>query len=87
MIGLPAGIVHRAKCASVALLAFDFDHARFQAQFAGRLRCCIALLARKRVKCDPDDGRVRERLVSNLDALGGELELADENAGHIAPGM
>jgi hypothetical protein len=33
-----------AKCATVALLAFDFDHARLQAQLAGRLGCCIALL-------------------------------------------
>src|SRR5262245_40520448 len=41
---LPTGIIHRAKCARVALLAFDFDHARLQAQLAGRLCCCIALL-------------------------------------------
>jgi hypothetical protein len=83
---LPAGIVHCAKCAAVALLAFYLDQARLQAQFAGCLGCCIALLARKRVKCDADDGRARERLVSDLYAFGGELELAYENAGHIAPG-
>jgi hypothetical protein len=41
---LAAGIIHRVKCARVALLAFDFDHARLQAQLAGRLCCCIALL-------------------------------------------
>src|SRR5262249_47567428 len=83
---LPAGIIHGAKCAPVALLAFYFDHARLQAQLARRLGCCIALLARNRVKCDSDEGRARERLASDLDAFGGELELAHENAGHIAPG-
>src|SRR5262249_5939320 len=83
---LPAGIIHGAKCAPVALLAFYFDHARLQAQLASRLGCCIALLARNRVKCDSDEGRARERLASDLDAFGGELELAHENAGHIAPG-
>jgi hypothetical protein len=83
---LPAGIVHRAKCAIVAPLAFDFDHARLQPQLAGCLGCCIALLARNRVKCDSDDCRARECLASDLDAFGGELELAHENAGHIASG-
>src|SRR5438094_203083 len=34
---LPAGVIHRAKCARVALFAFDFDHSRLQAQLAGRL--------------------------------------------------
>jgi hypothetical protein len=80
----PAGIVHCVKCTAVALFAFYFDHARLQAQLAGRLGCCIALLTRKRVKCDTDYGRARERLASDLDALGGELKLADENAGHLA---
>src|SRR6516164_4326201 len=84
---LPAGIVHRAKCARVALLAFDFDHARLQAQLAGRIGCRIALLVRKRVESDADEGRARERLASDLNAFGGELDLAHENAGHIAAGM
>src|SRR6516162_1419683 len=84
---LPADIVHCAKCATVALLAFDFDHARLQAQLAGCLSRCIALLSRKGVKCDSDDSRARERLASNLDAFGGEFELAYENAGNIASGV
>ena len=42
---------------------------------------------RNSVKCDTDNRRARERLASDLDALGGELELAYENAGHITPGM
>src|SRR5262249_10089375 len=84
---LPAGIIHRAKRAHVVLLAFDLDHARLQAQLAGRLGCCIALLVRKRVESDADEGRARERLASDLNAFGGELDLAHENAGHIAAGM
>src|SRR5262249_22280710 len=83
---LPAGIVHGAKCAGVAALAFDFDHARLQPQLAGGLGRSIALLARNRVECDSDDGPARERLARDLDAFGGELELADENTGHVAPG-
>src|SRR5262249_16903367 len=83
---LPAGIVHCAKCDTVALCAFDFDQARLQAEFAGRLGCSIALLSRNSVECDSDEGRARERLASDLDPFGGELDLADENAGNIAPG-
>ena len=82
---LPAGIIHRAKCVSVALL--HFDHARLQAQLAGRLGCLIALLARKCVESDSDEARARERLASDFNAFGGELELADEDAGHIAAGL
>src|SRR5262245_36818416 len=78
---LPAGIVHSAKCASVALLVLHFDHARLQAQLAGRLGCCITLLLRERVESDADDGRVRERLASDFNTFGGELDLADEDAG------
>jgi hypothetical protein len=40
-----------------------------------------------RVERDSDNSRARERLASNLDPFGGELELAHENAGHIAAGM
>jgi hypothetical protein len=69
------------------LLAFHLDHARLKPQLAGRLSCCIALFARNRVKRDSDDGRARERLASDLDAFGGKLDLAHENAGHIAAGM
>src|SRR5215467_14293122 len=87
MIGCPLGILHRAKCVSVALLAFDFDRSRLQAQLAGRLGGSIALLARKRVESDSDEGRARERLAGDFNAFGGELELADEDAGHIAAGM
>src|SRR5262249_51026190 len=83
---LPAGIVHGAKCAGVAALAFDLDHARLQPQLAGRLGRSIALLARNRVECDSDGGRARKRLARDLDAFGGELELADENTGHVPPG-
>src|SRR6516162_3452943 len=61
--------------------------ARLQAQLAGRIGCRIALLVRKRVESDSDEGRMRERLASDLDAFGGELDLAHENAGHIAAGM
>src|SRR5262249_15429307 len=84
---LPAGILHRAKCASVALLALHFDHARLQTQLAGCLGGSIALLARKRVESDSDEGRARERLASDLNAFGGEFDLADEDAGHVAAGM
>src|SRR5262249_17072025 len=84
---LPAGIVHCSKCATVVLLALHFDHARLQAQLRGRLGCCITLLLRKRVESDADEGRARERLVSDLNAFGGELDLADEDAGHVAAGM
>jgi hypothetical protein len=45
------------------------------------------LLLRKRVESDADAGRARERLASDFNAFGGELELAHENAGHIAAGM
>src|SRR5256886_128575 len=62
-------------------------YARLQAQLAGRLGCCIALLARKRVESDSDEGRARERLASDFNAFGGELKLADEDAGHVAAGM
>src|SRR5215831_3364787 len=84
---LPAGIVHCSECASVVLLALHFDHARLQAQLPGRLGCCITLLLRKRVESDADEGRARECLASDLDPFGGELELADEDAGHVAAGM
>src|SRR5262249_47284387 len=84
---LPAGILHRAKCVSVALLAPHFDHARFQAQLAGRLGGSIASLARKRVESASDEARARERLAGDFNAFGGELELADEDAGHIAARM
>jgi hypothetical protein len=67
-------------------VACDFDHARLQAELACRLGCRIALLGRNPVKCDSDDSRARKRLASDLDALGGELELAHEDAGNIAPG-
>src|SRR5262249_37523262 len=62
------------------------DHARLKPQLAGRLGCRIALFVRNRVKCDSDNSRARERLASDLDPFGGELELAYENAGNIAPG-
>jgi hypothetical protein len=81
-----AGVVHCVKCGTVVLLAFHLDHARLKPQLAGRLGCCIALLARNRVKCDSDDSRARERLASDLDAFGGELELAYENARNVASG-
>src|SRR6266576_3795028 len=84
---LPAGIVHRAKCTSVALLALHFDHARLQAQLASCLGCRIALLARNRVGSNADEGRVRERLASDCNAFSGELDPADEDAGHVAAGM
>jgi hypothetical protein len=42
---------------------------------------------RKRVESNADAGRARERLASDFNAFGGELELAHENAGHIAAGM
>src|SRR5262249_18712573 len=83
---LPARVVHRAKCTTVAVLAFDLDHARLEAELAGRLGGRVALLARNRVVCDSENGRARERLARDLDAFGGELELAHENAGHVAPG-
>ena len=83
---LPAGVVHGAERAGVALFAFDFDHARLQAELARRLRGCVALLARNRVVYDAEHGRTRERFARDLDTLGGELELAHENAGHVAPG-
>src|SRR5262245_9812401 len=51
------------------------------------LCCCLALLLRKRVESDSDEGRARERLASDLNAFGGELGLSHENAGHIAAGM
>src|SRR5262249_55983231 len=51
------------------------------------LCCCIALLLRKRVESDSDQGRARERLASDLNTFGGELGLSHENAGHIAAGM
>jgi hypothetical protein len=69
------------------LSAFDFDHSRLQGQLVGRLCCCLALLLRKRVESDSDQGRARERLASDLNAFGGELGLSHENAGHIAAGM
>src|SRR5215831_10784215 len=83
---LPADIVHCAKCATVALLAFDFDHARLQAQLAGCLSRCIALLSRKRVKCDSDDSRARECLASNLDAFGGESSWRTKMPVTLPPG-
>src|SRR6516164_1495239 len=83
---LAAGVVHGAERAGIALFAFDFNHARLEAKLARRCRGCVALLARNRVVCDAKDGRTRERLARDLDAFGGELELARENAGHVAPG-
>jgi hypothetical protein len=38
------------------------------------------LLGRNPVKCDSDDSRARKRLASDLDAFGGELELAYQDA-------
>ena len=61
--------------------------ARLENELAGCLDSGIALLARNRVESDADHGRVRECLASDFNAYGGELELADEDAGHIAAGM
>jgi hypothetical protein len=61
----PASIVHRVKCATITLLVFDFDHARLQAQLAGRLGGSFALLVRKRVESDSDEASARERLASD----------------------
>jgi hypothetical protein len=83
---LPTSVVHCAKCATIVLLAFHLDHAGFQAELARRLGCRIALLGGNPLKCDSDHTRMRTRLASNLDAFGGELDLAYENTGHIAAG-
>jgi ABC transporter substrate binding protein len=40
----------------------------------------------RQIKCDSNDGRARERLASDLDPFGGELELAYENARDVASG-
>ena len=84
---LAAGIVHGAERAGIAPFAFDFDHARLQAQLAGRLGGSIALFTRKRVENDSDETRARERLASDFDAFGGELNLTDEDASHVAAGL
>src|SRR5262249_58042415 len=47
---LPAGILHRAKCAGVVLLVLDFAHTRLQTQLAGRPGGSIPSLAPKRVE-------------------------------------
>src|SRR5262249_5893300 len=77
---LAAGVVHCAKCATVVLLTFHLDHARLKPQLAGRLGRHIALLARNPVEGDSEHSGARERLASDLDPFGGELELAYENA-------
>src|SRR5262249_13127972 len=79
-------LVHRGECAGVALLGIKFDHARLEAEIARRLGCRFALLARRRVESDGEDARARKRLPRNLDAVGGELDLAHEDAGAIAAG-
>jgi hypothetical protein len=59
MIGWPRGVVHCVKRAAVAVLAFHLDHARLQAQLAGRFGCRIALFARNGIECNPDNFRAR----------------------------
>src|SRR5262249_57638799 len=70
----------------VGVVGLGVDRGRLEAELAGRLGGRVALLARSRVVCDSENGRARERLARDLDAFGGELELAHENAGHVAPG-
>jgi hypothetical protein len=74
-------------CATVALLALEFDRARLETELAGSVDSGIALLARNRVESNADHSRARECLASDFNAFGGELELADEDPGHIAAGM
>src|SRR4029077_296004 len=85
MIGCPRA--SSIKCARLALLALHFDHARLQAQLAGGLGRSIALFARKCVARAFGEGRPRQFLASDLDPLGGEFKLTDENAGYIASWM
>src|SRR5258708_8724496 len=82
--GVRAGGGDRRERACVAMLGLDFDQARLEAELAGPLGRRLALLARSPVKSDSDDCRARERLTSDLDALGGKLDLANENTRHIA---
>jgi hypothetical protein len=81
---LSAGIIHRGKCVTIAVLALHIDHARLEAQVTGRLGGSIALLARKRIESDSDHSRARERLASDLDPFGCKFKLTHENAGYIA---
>ena len=74
--GLAAQVVHRGKCAIIVLLAFHLDGAGFQPQLASRLDRRIALLVRNPVECDPNNRGAWKHFARELDAFGGELDLA-----------
>jgi hypothetical protein len=67
-------------------LALYFDHVRIKAKLTCRVSRGIALFARNRVECDSDSFGVGEHLARDLNPFGGELELANKNAGNVATG-
>src|SRR5262249_31859578 len=79
-------LIHGGECAGIALFRLELDHAWLEPKLARRLGGRIGLFARRGVESDAEHARTRKRLADEFDAFGGELDLADEKAGDVAPG-